>query len=1134
MQSAGIKTLFSLAWPENYNPSSNLDVRTNFIVEKPLKKMKKNKSGLDYLREYLRSICVINSIPGVCKEDETVWYGTQYHLKLIGSEDESFVERFPEIKEVLTKCLEEGPTYLHCKLGASKSPCFAALLAVDALKTFGSINDALTYIQKCRGRNLNDRYHSKLLTYESTYISHTRARRAAVTAVSTPLPAVSGETRFNALVQLAESTAVIEKPSPSHPFLLKLPARQGVTWVEKPAKHFEASDWSKQAGTGWTFQNKEFQCSDEDIEAERDHAMANLKIENPTIQFRDETFILSREYKVAHLHSKAVAEKQKATQFLLLFAEYIEGNKNHLETNFKVQTIVPLEVFFPRLNDNPWHTRASGAVGCPMLKPRHIRQAVRRSLNDEDDTGSLALLPGVGFLPVGASDFTHYMIGDIVSFCESPTPPIDQKPQFELIIGVIFANRDARSERCWYQVDGEPQQDAQPMILTVSVEMVPRLHESKNVNILNFKDEDFLLRLFSGSAGFRLHDLVDTTSFLTWHMVWHGEQSQQEAALFATTVYNYISSNEDGMKGLSRFMWLSFFNAAENQLDDQGWEGEIVEVETFSDPKANQPSSAPGSKPSSTKRSVVGESSQAPSTKKPKTSGSGGAFVPDSTVGSLKRTSSTAPDGVSANKRPKTSGSGSVAVFQPVVNEPSESVAGSGAAGHSDPTAELQERVTVLEDRLTSSIHDAIVEQALRQVYGHLQTNTSYLIQSFEARLETYAKKSVESASREIKALSNGLIPKVVATLKEKIVKIKENIEVQPPKVDIKPPETVDNFSLAALDQLTDHFGEMVREKMDECLTRLGLPLDRDAVSEPLGLAVSSISEPVIQSLAHRVLKVINEHFQEVKDRADGSSSAAVAVASINDSVVQSLASSVTTAVTDRLGEVKSKNDGSSSAAVTVASINDSVVQSLASSVTTAVTDSLSEVKSKNDGSSSAAVMVTEISESVVTKVTENVIREIQGANNTIVQVGQLLIESSEANVSAATTEAQKLRDAQATSEATMIRLEKKLEALATQQDNMSILLKSAISQTQMMSALLASAAGGGLIGGASSSTPTEVNIHRDTSLSDVAAAKTAADSKVPGTPHSSNAQTTEVSSSTPAERAAQSRKDQLQKLLKK
>jgi hypothetical protein len=155
---------------------------------------------------------------------------------------------------------------------------------------------------------------------------------------------------------------------------------------------------------------------------------------------------------------------------------------------------------------------------------------------------------------------------------------------------------------------------------------------------------------------------------------------------------------------------------------------------------------------------------------------------------------------------------------------------------------------------------------------------------------------------------------------------------------------------------------------------------------------------------------------------------------------------------------------------VTVQAINVSVVESIASRVTDAVMDRLRAAKDLNDGSSSAAVMVTEVTDPVVTKVTGGVLKAVTETSNTVVKVGEVILDSVQTNVHEALAVASKEN---AETYSTLIRLEKKVDALTARTDDMSILLKSVISQTQMMSALLANAAGGSFMAGISNPSPT-------------------------------------------------------------
>ncbi len=345
-------------------------------------------------------------------------------------------------------------------------------------------------------------------------------------------------------------------------------------------------------------------------------------------------------------------------------------------------------------------------------------------------------------------------------------------------------------------------------------------------------------------------------------------------------------------------------------------------------------------------------------------------------------------------------------------------------------TNRVEERRAVHEQMLTScAVTEEIIEQASRQVYGFVQTNIAYMLEAFKPHLEVHTKKCAEAAQRDLRMYSQALIPKAVGQLKEKLSRIRAEEQSAPVSS-----ATVDHFQESALKELSGHVSTLLQTEMEKFLSKIGLPFNEDGNSDP------SLEMPLVSAVANQVLKGVKEHFAE-------SVSTAAALNQVSE-------------------EVKGHFDAAlSNTAVTVQSIKETVVESVASRVTDAVLDRLRAAKAQNDGSSSAAVMVTEVTDPVVTKVTGGVLKAVTEASNMVVKVGELVLDGVDTNIREALAAVSKEN---AETHSTLIRLEQKVDALTARNDDVSVLLKSVISQTQMMSALLANAAGGGFIAGIS------------------------------------------------------------------
>ena len=538
------------------------------------------------------------------------------------------------------------------------------------------------------------------------------------------------------------------------------------------------------------------------------------------------------------------------------------------------------------------------------------------------------------------------------------------------------------------------------------MDMVPRLHESKTTSVLDFKDHGFMNRLFSLSDGIRVRDLL-TADLADGPFTWH------------MVWHGNRMQQEIGLFAMTVYNFISSVDAgiaAFSQFLRFNFRATAANLD-------DEGWENEGGVPVENTQVVVVPGGSSSSKGSGSGSGAGGG------ASSRKRLNTDATEG--------TSGSGAPKRQKGVKNSDVGDTVGVFSEQGADKLPTLEERIAVLEEILpTSAVTEQIIEQATRQVYGFVQTNIAYMLEAFKPHLEIHTKKCAESAQKDMRLYSQALIPKALSQFKEKLAKLKQSDEEQSAPVSSA---TVAHFQASALTELSDFVVTLLQAEMEKFVTKIGIPLNEEGVTDP------SLEKPLVSVLANQVLEGVKEHL------AESVSSAA--------------------ALNQVLEEAKGYFSAAlSNAAVTVQAINVSVVESIASRVTDAVMDRLRAAKDLNDGSSSAAVMVTEVTDPVVTKVTGGVLKAVTETSNTVVKVGEVILDSVQTNVHEALAVASKEN---AETYSTLIRLEKKVDALTARTDDMSILLKSVISQTQMMSALLANAAGGSFMAGISNPSPT-------------------------------------------------------------
>ena len=271
-----------------------------------------------------------------------------------------------------------------------------------------------------------------------------------------------------------------------------------MNWSEKTAETIDASPYIYASrGRNWKSLFSAFQCTMKDID-ETDRM-------NPQLTgFRDESFVWSREYKPEFQRQNMTSIVNLCKDFVELWNIYMSLVGTYFVNTF--QNIVVLEVFFPRLLENPY-CEGSGHYGDPQLVPCLLNNVVVYSnqhiySNKASSTGCVAFIPGLTWTveqDEGASAAEGYMCGDVVSIAK----PGEQQKTRVVVIAWVFLSVDGDNQNFW-EVDNGEGHPRGNFILTVDLEKLPNLHGSSFL-LFDMTKEEIVKKLFADMKIFSLH-----------------------------------------------------------------------------------------------------------------------------------------------------------------------------------------------------------------------------------------------------------------------------------------------------------------------------------------------------------------------------------------------------------------------------------------------------------------------------------------------------------------------------------------------------------------------------------------------------------------------------------------------------
>ena len=275
-------------------------------------------------------------------------------------------------------------------------------------------------------------------------------------------------------------------------------------WTEPPASKYSTFNliYKNKYGSNWNALFKEYQCVVDDI------VDVDKKSEGVPA-FRDENLVLTREYKTELQNQNLVMSIGECNSFNGYWNHYVSLKGSILSNLYP--NLVPLEVFCPRLLDNPYmEEQCFGAV---QLKPEMITFVMTDYVpkgdiplfppgaltHKEGETkGVIALIPGLTwkFEENGGQSMQQegYMVGDVVR--------IDGLTQ--VVIAIVVKTAHSPNNNFWEVSESEFSNDVGLYLLTVPLYKLPKQHKTDELSF-NLKDEKFKKDYFSTLKFFKLN-----------------------------------------------------------------------------------------------------------------------------------------------------------------------------------------------------------------------------------------------------------------------------------------------------------------------------------------------------------------------------------------------------------------------------------------------------------------------------------------------------------------------------------------------------------------------------------------------------------------------------------------------------
>ena len=319
--------------------------------------------------------------------------------------------------------------------------------------------------------------------------------------------------------------------------LLKIPIRKGGYWSEPSRQWFaEHPGWNAKYGSGWDYA---FYVEQATLTEIQEWASENGK-QFSEINFRDESFVSTRSYEANLMHPNARNAKTVCEEFNKLWEIWLRSYEPALAADVGVQDFRVLEVFFHRLDKNPFAVAKHKNMGSPRLKPYVT------VLNTAALQASVAILPGLMWIEdnAGRAEKNGIIVGDVVGAPD----------KLEVVVAIVLFDKSSDDDgvQNWYEYRSGAPSVYGPVALTMNIEDVYKFENNKNIPFDKITDDERFIEEFH----FNKRDAMD----LLLNYYWVSDRKQQECALMATMVYNYFTATNGGEVVWQRFVAKTFFD----------------------------------------------------------------------------------------------------------------------------------------------------------------------------------------------------------------------------------------------------------------------------------------------------------------------------------------------------------------------------------------------------------------------------------------------------------------------------------------------------------------------------------------------------------------------------------------------